>query len=82
MSTMSQPFRVSATGEVTLLPVGGVPHTGAARLVASLPHSAKSPSFRHNPGVPADVWVGDRKTDILGATVPHNCANHLPGGVE
>lgn len=78
---LRQTVHVSEDGAVTH---GiSVPHTGAnirgdTRFRAWVPRTARTSLFRHNAGIPGDVWVGDRRTDILGATGPHNCENHLP----
>ncbi len=60
-----------------------VPHRAAnirdgSRVVAATPHHAKAEHFRHNAGVPQDVYLpSGRRTDILGTTVPHDCRNHI-----
>jgi hypothetical protein len=61
-----------------------VPHRAAnvrsdTRVVAAPHRSARKAEFRHSAGVPADVWVGNRRTDILNVTIPHDCERHLVG---
>lgn len=80
MSTMNQPFRVAVDGTITLGIV--VPPRTGARLVAAATVRARGGLFRRNSGVPADVWLGHRQTDILGATLPHDCGNHLTADNE
>lgn len=66
-------------------------HTAPANMRAGIlcsmnVHHGKPEHFRHNAGVPANAYVDDprakygmRRTDILGATLPHDCSKHLPG---
>jgi hypothetical protein len=77
---LRQTVRVTADGVVEY--GVSVPHRAAnihgdTRYTASTPHSAKASQYRHNAGIPNDAWIGDRKTNILGVTLPHDCANHL-----
>lgn len=68
-----------------------VPHAAAnvrgdTRYTASTPKRARASTFRGHAGFPGDTWLPDRtrregvrRTDILGVTHPHDCANHIPG---
>lgn len=81
-AALRQTVRVGADGTVTR---GiDVPHEasnirGDTRVFASHPKRAALSTFRGHDGVPKDMWLGDRKTNILAVTLPHDCDNHLTG---
>jgi len=72
MTTMHDTIRVKADGTIERgIPV---PHKArdGARVVAAPPHHAQSTRFSGGSMIPAGV---DQRI-----TLPHDCANHLPGG--
>jgi hypothetical protein len=93
MDILHNPFRVAVDGTVTVgvkvaeatrnrpwcsqegHPDRGL-HTHA--YPPNTPPTAHGNRHRYNAGIPRDLWLGDRRTDILGVTHPHDCANHLP----
>lgn len=86
MGALSGTIRVHVDG--TIVRGIKVPHKAAnlrgrdteTRYVAAPPRRARTQLFRRDGGVPADVWIGDRRTDILGVTMPHDCGSHITGG--
>jgi hypothetical protein len=55
-----------------------VPHPDTMRRgIGDVPHAKRS-YYRHNAGIPDDVYTPDgRRTNIRGATCPHDCRRHL-----
>lgn len=88
-TALSQTVRVGADGAIErgiIVPHEAANIRGDTHWFASTPRRAHTEHFRGHDGFPGDTWVpdksapfGERKTDILAVTAPHDCANHLPG---
>jgi hypothetical protein len=76
-AALRQTVHVAADGTVTR--GAAVAWTHTRRILAATERHAKAKAYRgrSNDNIPADIMVGDRKTDILGTTAPHDCENHL-----